>query len=159
MILLPRTSSTFLATEVTTHLPGLTVGLRTLQSWLGHLFFYPIGILVGVLMGIISLGNGGLLLFELAKLLLAALQLPLQLLLLCQKSPLLIHAGLVLQLQLPQLGLQLSDLWAVEGQLPTAWPMRSAWGPCLRKFPARPQGQADNKENMRDLELAAEHSD
>ncbi|KAL0618064.1 putative uncharacterized protein C8orf44 [Plecturocebus cupreus] len=54
--------------------------------------------------------SGGPLLPELAELLLAALQLPLQLLLHCQKPPLLIHASLVLQLQLPQLGLQFFDL-------------------------------------------------
>lgn len=111
---------------VPTHLSSLKAALRILQVWLGHLFMCnPIGILVCVLIAILSLGffgSRGPLLFELAKLFLAALQLPLQLLLHGQEPPLLVHASLVLQLQLPQLGLQVSDLLAVEGQLPAAEP-------------------------------------
>lgn len=72
-------------------------------------------------------GNRRPLLFELAKLFLAALQLPLQVFLHCQQPPLLIHAGLVLQLQLPQPGLEFFDLLVAEGQLPTAGPMWDSW--------------------------------
>lgn len=146
MIFLPRILATFLllATWVTTHLLALT----TPQACLGHLFiFKPVGILIHVVIGILSIDSRGPLLFELAKLFLAALQLPLQMLLLCQKPALLVHAGLVLQLQLPQLGLQLFDLWVVEPvthSLAYAAHLGPAWGRCLGNVPAGARGGRQN---------------
>lgn len=125
---------TKMAARAATHLCVLKVALTIVRGWLGHLFlFNPVGVLVHVLIAIPSpdlFANRELFLFELVELFLAALQLPLQLLLHCQEPPLFIHASLVLQLQLPQLDLQFFDLLVVGASYPKLVPCNEP-GPCL----------------------------